>query len=58
MSRLRGEAHPRAKLTEEQVKQIRQLYAQGFSINAISKNFGVSKWNIQQIVTNKTWKHV
>ena len=30
-NRLRGESHPRSKLTSEQVKQIRELAKQGFS---------------------------
>ena len=29
-NRLRGESHPRSKLTSEQVKQIRELAKQGF----------------------------
>ena len=55
---LRGEAHPRAKLTNEEVIKIRELYSMGFSTNVISRNFKVSKWNIQEIVDEKTWKHL
>jgi DNA-binding NarL/FixJ family response regulator len=57
-NRLRGESHPRAKLTNEQVRQIRTLYNQGFSVNVIARNFKVSKWNIEQIVKNITWTHI
>ena len=57
-NRLRGENHPRSKLTSDQVKQIRELYKQGFSTNVISRNFKVSKWNVEQIVKNKTWTHL
>lgn len=57
-NRLRGESHPRAKLTRVQVEQIRELYSMGFSTNVISKNFKVSKWNIEEIVSGKTWKHL
>ena len=57
-NRLRGESHPRSKLTVEQVKQIRDLYSKGFSTNVIAKNFRVSTWNVEQIVKNKTWTHI
>jgi predicted DNA-binding protein YlxM (UPF0122 family) len=54
----RGENHPRAKLTTEQVIQIRDLYSKGFSTAVISRNFKVSKWNIDEIVKKKTWTHI
>jgi len=57
-NRLRGESHPSAKLTSEQVRNIRELYNKGFSTNVIARNFKVSKWNVEQIVKNKTWKHI
>lgn len=57
-NRLRGESHPRAKLTSEQVRQIRELYSKGFSTNVIARNFKVSTWNVEQIVKNKTWTHI
>jgi len=57
-NRPRGESHPRAKLTSEQVKQIRDLYSKGFSTNVIARNFKVSTWNIEEIVKRKTWTHV
>jgi hypothetical protein len=55
---LRGEAHPRAKLTTKQVIEIRELHGMGFSTNVISRNFKVSKWNIESIVRGKSWKHL
>lgn len=57
-NRLRGESHPRSKLTSEQVKQIRELAKQGFSTNVIARNFKVSKWNVEEIVKRKTWTHI
>lgn len=56
--RLRGESHPRSKLTTEQVLQIRELYSKGFSSNVIARNFKVSTWNIEEIVKRKTWTHI
>ena len=57
-NRLRGESHPRSKLTSEQIKQIRELAKQGFSTNVIARNFKVSTWNIEEIVKRKTWTHI
>jgi SOS response regulatory protein OraA/RecX len=57
-NRLRGESHPRSKLTSEQVKQIRELAKHGFSTNVIARNFKVSTWNIEEIVKRKTWTHI
>jgi transcriptional regulator len=57
-NRLRGESHPRAKLTSEQVIQIRDLHSKGFSTNVIARNFKVSTWNVEEIVKRKTWTHL
>lgn len=54
----RGESHPNAKLTNEQVIQIRDLYSKGFSVNVIARNFKVSQWNVKEIVSNNTWTHI
>lgn len=55
---LRGEAHPKAKLTDNQVLKIRELFEKGFSLRVIARNFKVSGWNVKSIVTGKTWKHL
>ena len=55
---LRGEAHPKAKLTDNQVLKIRELFEKGFSLRVIARNFKVSDWNVKSIVTGKTWKHL
>ena len=57
-NRLRGESHPRAKLTKEQVLQIRDLYSKGFSTNVIARNFKISTWNVEEICKRKTWTHL
>ena len=54
----RGENHPKAKLTNDQVLQIRELFSKGFSTNVIARNFKVSKWNIEEIVKRKSWTHL
>ena len=51
----KGEKNARAKLTEEQVKQIREMSE---SNSFIAKLFHVSTSNIQFIKTKKRWTHV
>lgn len=52
----RGEAHVRAKLTEEQVQEIRQRYRKGeFGFRRLAHEYGVGKTTIEHIVTGKTW---
>ena len=57
-NRLRGENHPRAKLTNEQVRKIRELYNSGFSHKLIARNFKISTWNVKEIGEGITWKHL
>ena len=55
----KGIAHGRAKLTEDNVREIRRLYATGeFSYRELGLRFGVSDRAIYMIVQRKTWKHV
>ena len=58
MARLRGEAHPKAKLTNNQVLEIRKLGAAGFSHKLIARNFKISTWNVVEILERKTWIHI
>lgn len=56
--RARGESHPNSKLTESDVRLIREEYNKGAGINYLARKFGVSKTPISQIVKGKTWRHV
>jgi len=48
-----------AKLTEDDVREIRRLYATGkFSQRVLARRFGVSQATISLIVQRKIWKHV
>lgn len=47
-----------SKLTEENVKEIRQLLSKGISSRKIASKFGVSKMPILAIKNNKTWDHL
>jgi DNA-binding MarR family transcriptional regulator len=54
-----GESHPSAKLTNQQVISIRDLWNVGHrNIKVMARHFGVSQSNIKKIVENKTWKHI
>ena len=55
---LYGEEHPMAKLTNDQVREIRSLYERGYYQHGIGKIFFVSKQTVSQIVQTKTWKHI
>jgi len=58
-SALPGERNPQSKLTEAQVRQIRELYKTGqYSSRELADMFGVTKSPIKQIIRRKTWRHV
>jgi len=51
-----GEMHPRHKLSEEQVLEIRELYRDGImSQSEIAKKYGVSQCRVSLIVNRKSW---
>lgn len=54
----RGASHPGSKLTEEQVRMIRELHQQGVSCVRIAKEVNVNSTAIWRIVTRKTWRHI
>ena len=53
----RGENNRLAKLTTEQVRQIRAI-GSTMSLPALARQFGVTKQTIWGIVHRKTWQHV
>ena len=50
-----GEDHTEAKLTKDEVADIRQQRKGGLSTRKLAKLYGVSQTNICLIVNNKTW---
>jgi hypothetical protein len=54
----RGESHGMAKLTEEQVRDIRQRRAAGESTALIAESLGMNCSHIAGIVAKRRWKHV
>lgn len=53
-----GSRHGRAKLTEEQVKEIRALKAKGELQYRLAERYGVSAFTLSLIVRRKIWKHI
>ena len=54
-----GERHPRAKLTEKQVLEIRAKYASGeMKSRALAKAYGVAKTTIEGVIYRYNWKHI
>lgn len=55
----RGEALPQARLTSEDVVNIRQRYASGgMSQRALAREFGVSRSAVCDILRRRRWRHV
>ena len=54
----RGEASPRAKLTNAQVVNIKAAVALGYTQAACAEHFGVSVATVSMIVAGKRWAHI
>ena len=53
-----GVCNGRAKLTEEDVRVIRQLWRSGGNRGEMAKIYGVDRKTICAIVENRTWRHI
>ena len=53
-----GEKSHLAKLTNNDVKNIRSMYEKGMSVTKIAKIYGVTHSNISLIVNFRTWKNI
>ena len=54
----RGAANGSAKLTEDAVREIREMYAAGVGPKALSEHFHIDKGTIYNIISGKQWGHV
>jgi hypothetical protein len=54
----KGEAHYKARLTEDAVRSIRALHRQGERMIDIARKFECDPTNIRHIITGKNWKSV
>jgi DNA-binding transcriptional regulator YiaG len=56
---VKGEMHPRHKLTRLQVQTIRGTYGKGgVSQQALAEEYAVEQTNIGQIIRGENWKHL
>jgi len=56
--RLRGHAVAGSKLTEDDVLQIRHLYMDGYSQNAIAETFGLNPTTVFRVIHGELWTHL
>lgn len=53
-----GEKNAAAKVSEADVRKIRQLAAEGLSQRVIGERFGITSRAVSAIVTHRNWSHV
>ncbi len=53
-----GEGNGQAKLKDIQIRQVRDMVAQGCPQRKIAKIFDISQGNISHIVSRRTWRHI
>lgn len=54
----KGEKHGMAKLTDDSVRAIRQLSAEGWLGSTIAERFGVTPMAVSNVLSGKSWSHV
>ena len=55
---MHGEDNGSAKLTEEQVLQIRMIWANNKTAKELADKYGVARVTIEKIVNQQAWKHL
>lgn len=59
LNRVRGEKSSQSKLTEAQVREIRQRYAAGgITQHQLAEMYGIAQSRVREIICRKAWKHV
>jgi DNA invertase Pin-like site-specific DNA recombinase len=53
-----GEQSHNAKLTADNVREIRAMHADGYTLRELAAKFGVSNVSVYNAVARKTWKHL
>lgn len=53
--RPKGELNPNAKLTREDVSDIRQKFSQGYSIHDLQNMYTIARQTVENILNNKRW---
>jgi hypothetical protein len=57
-TRAEGECHGNAKLTADNVRELRWLYGEGATLRQLAEKFSVSNVSIYNAVSRKTWRHL
>lgn len=57
-TRLIGESHPRAKLSNQQVMDIKTRRAAGESSISLASEYGIKRGTVNVIVSGKNWRHL
>ena len=55
---MKGSAHPRAKVSERDVLEIRRRAMGGDPRSALASEFGISASSLEHIISRRTWRHV
>lgn len=55
---VKGSSHPSARLTEQDVIDLRLTWQPGSSITALAHRYGVTNRALYQALCDRTWKHV
>ncbi len=58
MDNHRGEANPKAKLTNRKVKHIRKMYARGITPKIIGKKYSITGSHVCNITSRRIWSHI
>ena len=56
--RPKGSKHPKTKITEVDVLQMRQMRGRGAMVKTIAEAYGMKRRAVSAICTGKTWRHV
>ena len=54
----KGECNPRAKLTDDSVREIRRLRTTGMMVMEIATAIGISHGSVKKVLSGASWKHV
>lgn len=55
---IKGESHHQAKLTETDVRRLRQMRAEGATYAQLMAEFGLAKSTVGDICTGRHWSHI
>src|SRR5690606_15400880 len=55
---VRGSKHPKTKLTEEMVREMRAMREQGTKVKEIAARYSMKTRAVSAICNHRTWKHI